>query len=250
MARRRTSPAPPIILSRSSGRDSRPMTRMPATVPAGVAHISSPTVSGPPPRVCAYGTASPSGTTANPASQPNRTSVRAAGRRKISAASLAEGVQQGPGRLFPAVRPWPHPPGDQRGRQAERQCVQGQRTVRTQGRHQDPAAQEPGDLTGLEGHVAQRRAHREPFPGEYLREHGRPRRGERWPEQHGEAQQRAGPGQGHAGQRHQLHQPAANEVQGDHDLAPRERVHHARKQRAAQDRRQVGQGVRERGESR
>ena len=218
----------PIIRNRSSGRDSRPIDRPPITVPAGIAAISSPTVSGPPPSVRAYGAARPSGTMANPASQPNRTSVRAAGRRKMRRHIPGERLQQGRPAVSPLHGPGRTQPAISRGRQAERQCVQRQRAVGAEGRHQDPAHQEPGGLAGLEGDVPHGGAQREPLAGEDLREQGGAGRRERGPEQHGAQQQRAGARQRHPGQCHELHQPAADQVQGDHDLAPRERVRQAR----------------------
>ena len=52
----------------TAGRISRPSTNAPISRPAGGAASSRPTVGAPPPSVCAYGAARPSGTTVKPAS--------------------------------------------------------------------------------------------------------------------------------------------------------------------------------------
>ena len=107
----------PIGRSRSAGRISRPSTNAPISRPAGGAASSRPTVGAPPPSVCAYGAASPSGTTVKPASQPNSTRTRSAGVPKIvvrparviswvgRVSGLSGGVRAGPAPSRPGCPP-------------------------------------------------------------------------------------------------------------------------------------------------
>ena len=77
-----------------------------------------------------------------------------------------------------------------------------------------------------------------------------PRRGERHAGQHGAEQQRAQRGERDAGDGHQPRGADPEQVADDHDPAAREQVGQAGQQRAARDRRQVGERVGERGEER
>ncbi len=88
----------PIGRIRSEGRSSRPITKLPITVPAGMAAMSSPMVVAPPPKACAYGAARASGTTVKPASQPKSTRVRRTGLPN-TAATPSQVISQGEGWL-------------------------------------------------------------------------------------------------------------------------------------------------------
>jgi hypothetical protein len=66
----------------------------------------------------------------------------------------------------------------------------------------------------------------------------------------GAEQQRAQRGKGHAGDRHQPGRADPEQVADDHHPAAREKIGQAREQRAARNRRQVGERVGQRGEER
>jgi hypothetical protein len=70
------------------------------------------------------------------------------------------------------------------------------------------------------------------------------------PGQHGAEQQDAQRGKGQAGDRHQPDRSDPEQVADDHHPAAREEVRQAGQQRAARDRRQVGERVGQRGEER
>ena len=136
---------------------------------------------------------------------------------------------------------------DQRGKQ-EGQGVESKRTVRVECRHEGGAGHEAEDLARLVGHVPDRRAEDELVSRQHVGQHGRPRRRERRAEQHGAREQDAQHGERGPRYRHPGDQGRPDHVAADHDVPAREQVGQAGQQRAADDRRQVGQGVRQRGE--
>ena len=237
----------PIIRSRPDGGTSRPKANAPATVPSGMAAISSPTVRASPCSECAYGAARPSGTIQKPASQPKSSSVRSTGWPN-TVARPARDTAHSDGR-FPGSRS-----GDGRGltqpatmtadRANDKASVArvryGSVSPRPPPRRQSQGSGWPGSRCSR----SPSRRRRCPRAARQAAARTGPRRTA--PQQHGDEQQSAQSREWHARDRHQRDEPGPDDVADDHHAAPRKQVGQPGQQRAARDRRQIGQRVRQR----
>ena len=161
------------------------------------------------------------------------------------------GPQRGPGRAGATWRrAAPHSGQEDEGRQAERHGVDAQRLVRVEHGDDGGARHEAENLAGLVGDIADSGAEHELVAGQHVRHERGPRRREWHPGQHGAEQQDAQRGKGQAGNRHQPDRSDPEQVADDHHPAAREEVCQTGQQRAARDRRQVGERVGQRGEER